>query len=74
MDIKNLLKMSVIDTAGQSVGKVENIEFNEDDGVITDIIVKLDNGLFSRDTEKINFDKVETIKDVVLLNTDIDLD
>jgi sporulation protein YlmC with PRC-barrel domain len=74
MDIKNLLKMDVIDTAGQSVGKVENIDFDENDGIITDIIVKLDKGIFSRDTEKIKFDKVETIKDVVLLNTDIDLD
>jgi sporulation protein YlmC with PRC-barrel domain len=68
MDIKDLLGIDVIDTSGQSVGKIDTVEFDKNDGNITDIIVKLDKGLFSRDTDKIEFNKIDTIKDVVLLN------
>jgi sporulation protein YlmC with PRC-barrel domain len=74
MDIKDFLGKDVVDKEGQSVGKIDNAEFNENDGEITEILIKLDKGVLSRDTDKVSFDKIDKISDVVLLNIKIDMD
>ncbi|RBQ24002.1 hypothetical protein ALNOE001_05500 [Candidatus Methanobinarius endosymbioticus] len=74
MDMKDFLDMEVIDTEGQSVGKIDTVEFDKNNGTIKKVVIKLDKGIFSRAKETITFDQIEKIKDVILLNVLIDMD
>ncbi|OQD58218.1 hypothetical protein MBBAR_24c00160 [Methanobrevibacter arboriphilus JCM 13429 = DSM 1125] len=74
MDMNDFLDMEVIDKEGQSIGKVDTVEFNEETGTINKIVIKLDKGIFSRAKETITFDQIKNIKDVVLLNIIVDMD
>ena len=74
MDMKDFLDMEVIDKEGQSIGKVDTVEFNEETGTINKIVIKLDKGIFSRAKETITFDQIKNIKDVILLNIVVDMD
>ncbi|WP_409201071.1 PRC-barrel domain-containing protein [Methanobrevibacter sp. DSM 116169] len=70
----DFIGMEVIDDEGKSIGKIDGVEFDEEEALITKVIVKLDKGIFSREKEKINYDKISKIKDVVLLKDSIDID
>ncbi|BBL62063.1 MAG: PRC-barrel domain-containing protein [Methanobrevibacter arboriphilus] len=74
MDMNDFLDMEVIDKEGQSIGKVDTVEFNEETGTINKIVIKLDKGIFSRAKETITFDQIKNIKDVILLNIVVDMD
>lgn len=74
MDMNDFLDMEVIDKEGQSIGKVDTVEFNEETGTINKIVIKLDKGIFSRAKETITFDQVKNIKDVILLDIVVDMD
>jgi sporulation protein YlmC with PRC-barrel domain len=74
MDMNDFLDMEVIDKEGQSIGKVDTVEFNEETGTINKIVIKLDKGIFSRAKETITFDQRKNIKDVILLNVIVDVD
>ena len=74
MDMNDFLDMEVIDKEGQSIGKVDTVEFNEETGTINKIVIKLDKGIFSRAKETITFDQIKNIKDVILLNIIVDMD
>jgi sporulation protein YlmC with PRC-barrel domain len=71
MEADDFIGMDVVDATGQNIGKIEDVDINDNNGIANDIIVKLDKGIFSRDTEKIKFDKIDNVKDVVLLNIKI---
>ena len=74
MDMNDFLDMEVIDKEGQSIGKVDTVEFNEETGTINKIVIKLDKGIISRAKETITFDQIKNIKDVILLNIVVDMD
>lgn len=74
MDMKDFIDMEVIDKDGQSIGKVDTVEFNELTGTINKIVIKLDKGIFSRAKETITFSQIAKVKDVVLLNIVVDMD
>ncbi|RBQ24003.1 hypothetical protein ALNOE001_05510 [Candidatus Methanobinarius endosymbioticus] len=74
VELKEILKMEVIDKAGQEVGKVKEIEFDETRGQIKNVTIDLDECLFSNEKRTVGYDQIRNITDNVLLNIVIDLD
>lgn len=71
MEANDFIGMSVVDASGQNIGKVDDVNIDESTGIAEDIVVKLDDGLFSKSKEKIKFSAVDNVKDVILLNIKI---
>jgi sporulation protein YlmC with PRC-barrel domain len=71
MEANDFIKMEVVDSTGQNIGKVEDVNINASTGLAEDIIIKLDDGIFSKSKEKIKFNSVNSVKDVILLNIEI---
>lgn len=71
MKIREFLGSIVLDKNANEVGKVDDIEFNPEDGKIEKITLTLQKNLFSRDELEIGFDDVATIGAYVILNKEI---
>ena len=71
MKIKEFVGSTVLDKNANEVGKVDDIEFNPEDGKIEKITLTLQKNLFSRDELEIDFDDVATIGAYVILNKEI---
>ena len=71
MKIREFLGSIVLDKNANEVGKVDDIEFNPEDGKIEKISLTLQKNLFSRDELEIDFDDVATIGAYVILNKEI---
>ena len=71
MKIREFLVSIVLDKNANEVGKVDDIEFNPEDGKIEKITLTLQKNLFSRDELEIDFDDVATIGAYVILNKEI---
>ena len=71
MKIREFLGSIVLDKNANEVGKVDDIEFNHEDGKIEKITLTLQKNLFSRDELEIDFDDVATIGAYVILNKEI---
>ena len=71
MKIREFLGSIVLDKNANEVGKVDDIEFNPEDGKIEKITLTLQKNLFSRDELEIDFDDVATIEAYVILNKEI---
>ncbi|WP_405285821.1 PRC-barrel domain-containing protein [Methanobrevibacter sp.] len=71
MKIREFLGSIVLDKNANEVGKVDDIEFNPEDGKIEKITLTLQKNLFSRDELEIDFDDVATIGAYVILNKEI---
>ncbi len=72
MKIKNFLGMKVLDTNANEVGKINDVEFDEDDGKIGDITISLKKNLLDKNNDIIvKYDNVKSIGDYVLLDIDI---
>lgn len=74
MDMNDFLGMDVIDNQGKNIGKIDSVEFDKFLGQINKIIIKLNKGFFSREKDSLDYSTIENIKDVVLLNVQIDMD
>lgn len=71
MKIREFLGSIVLDKNANEVGKVDDIEFNPEDGKIEKITLTLQKNLFSKDELEIDFDDVATIGAYVILNKEI---
>lgn len=74
IDAKKILNMQLVDSTGQNVGKVKTIEINGNTGKAEFIEIKLDKGIFSRETEKVRYEYVDNVHDVILLKVKIEMD
>ena len=71
MKIREFLGSTVLDKNANVVGKVENVDFNNESGQIETIILTLQKNIFSKDELEISFEDVATIGAYVILNKEI---
>ena len=71
MKIKEFLGSTVLDKNAYEVGKIDNVDFDVENGTIETVTLTLQKNLFSRDELEINFDDIQTIGTYVLLNKEI---
>ncbi|MDR2830981.1 MAG: PRC-barrel domain-containing protein [Methanobrevibacter sp.] len=74
MRIKNLLGMNVVDTNAKVVGKIEDLDFDQDIGKIQSLIISHKNNIISNKEITVSYSDIENLGDYVLLNIAIDLD
>ena len=72
MKIKEFIGSTVLDKNANVVGKVDNVDFNTEDGKIETITLTLQKNIFSRDELEINFEDIATIGAYVILNKEIE--
>ena len=71
MKIREFLGSTVLDKNANEVGKVDDIDFNPENGKIEKITLTLQKNIFSRDELEIEFDDVATIGAYVILNKEL---
>ncbi len=72
MRIKSLLGMKVLDTNANEVGKLNDVEFNEETGKIEIIFVSLKKNILDKNNDvQVQFENIKCIGDYVLLDIDI---
>lgn len=69
MRAKELFGTTVLDKNVKEVGKIDDIDIDTETGAVTTLIVSLQKGILSNDIIEIDFDKIATIGDYVLLST-----
>ncbi len=74
MRAKQLFGITVLDKKVNEVGKIEDLDIDTETGNVTKIIISLNKGILSNDSIEVDFDKIETIGDYILLNTVISKD
>ena len=72
MKIKQLLGMMALDANANEVGKIDDVDFNPEEGVINNITIILKKNFISSDKIEVDFEDVKSIGDYVLLNKEID--
>ena len=73
MFIDDILGMDVIDSVGQNIGKLDDVFFDDQDGTLKVISVKLKKGFLSKEVEQIQYSDIKGIRDVVLLDIELKL-
>lgn len=71
MKIKQLLGMMALDSNANEVGKIDDAEFDPEEGQITAITIVLKKNIISSNKIEIDFEDVKSIGDYVLLNKEI---
>lgn len=71
MRIKELLGMRVLDNDANDIGKVEDLEFNSENGQIEKIAVSLKKNMLSSDEILVYYDNIQSIGDYILLKINI---
>ena len=71
MKIKDFLGSTVLDKNAYEVGKIDNVDFDVENGTIGTVTLTLQKTIFSKDELEINFDDIQTIGAYVLLNKEI---
>ena len=71
MHAKQFFGITVLDKKVNEVGKVEDVDIDTETGNITTLIVSLQKGILSNDLIEVGYDKIATIGDCILLNTEI---
>ena len=71
MKIKEFLGSTVLDKNAYEVGKIDDVEFNPEEGKIEKITLTLQKNIFSKDELEIDFEDVATIGAYVILNKEI---
>ena len=71
MKIKQLLGMMALDANANEVGKIDDAEFDPEEGQITAITIVLKKNFISSNKIEIDFEDVKSIGDYVLLNKEI---
>ena len=72
MRAKELFGITVLDKNVRSVGKIEDVDIDTETGAITNLIISLNKGIFSNDAIEVEFEKIQTIGDYVLLSDEIE--
>ena len=71
MKIKQLLGMMALDANANEVGKIDDVEFDKEEGQITALTIVLKNNIISSNKIEVDFEDVKSIGDYVLLNKEI---
>lgn len=71
MRAKQFFGITVLDKNVKSVGKVEDIDIDTETGAVTTLVISLNKGILSNDSIEVEFDKIQTIGDYILLNSEI---
>ena len=71
MRVKKFIGSVVLDKNANEVGKVADVDFNNDTGAIETVILTLQKNIFSSDELEIEFSDIATIGAYVLLNKEI---
>ena len=71
MKIKQLLGMMALDANAHEVGKIEDVEFDKEEGKITSITIILKKNIISSNKIEVDFEDVKSIGDYVLLKVEI---
>ena len=71
MKIKQLLGMMALDANANEVGKIDDAEFDPQEGKITAITIVLKKNFISSNIIEIDFEDVKSIGDYVLLDKEI---
>ncbi len=71
MRARQFFGITVLDKKVNEVGKIEDVEIDTETGKVTTIVISLQKGILSNDSIEVDFDKIETIGDYILLNTEI---
>ena len=71
MRAKQFFGITVLDKTVNEEGKVEDVDIDTETGNITTLIVSLQKGILSNDLIEVGYDKIATIGDCILLNTEI---
>lgn len=71
MHAKQFFGITVLDKNVRAVGKVEDIDIDIETGDVKSLIISLNKGLFSNDAIEVDFEKIDTIGDYILLDTEI---
>ena len=71
MHAKQFFGITVLDKNVRAVGKVEDIDIDIETGDVQSLIISLNKGLFSNDAIEVDFEKIDTIGDYILLDTEI---
>ena len=71
MKIKQLLGMMALDANANEVGKIDDAEFDPQEGKINAITIVLKKNFISSNKIEIDFEDVKSIGDYVLLNKEI---
>lgn len=74
MRAKQFFGITVLDKNVNEVGKIEDVEIDTETGTVTTIVISLKKGILSNDSIEVDFDKIATIGDYILLNTEISKD
>ncbi|KZX17654.1 PRC-barrel domain protein [Methanobrevibacter cuticularis] len=69
MKVNKIIGKNVIDEEGNFVGKVGNIDIDEQNGYIKGIDVKERQGVLYYDPQIITFNQIEKISDDIFINT-----
>lgn len=71
MKIKQLLGMMALDANANEVGKIDDAEFDPEEGKINAITIVLKKNIISSNKIEVGFEDVKSIGDYVLLNKEI---
>lgn len=71
MKIKQLLGMMALDANANEVGKIDDVEFDKEEGQITALTIVLKKNIISSNKIEVDFEDVKSIGDYVLLNKEI---
>ena len=71
MKIKQLLGMMALDANANEVGKIDDAEFDPEEGKINAITIVLKKNFISSNKIEIDFEDVKSIGDYVLLNKEV---
>ena len=74
MRMKDLLGMQVLDIDAKDIGKVGDVDFDENSGQINKIAVSLKKNILSHDEVLVHFENIKSIGDYVLLAININKD
>ena len=71
MRAKQFFGITVLDKNVKEVGKIEDIDIDTKTGSVKTLVISLKKGIFSNDSIEVDFDKISTIGDYILLSTEI---
>ena len=71
MKLKQLLGMMALDANANEVGKIDDVEFDKEEGQITALTIVLKKNIISSNKIEVDFEDVKSIGDYVLLNKEI---
>lgn len=72
MRAKKFFGITVLDKNVKEVGRIDDVEIDTETGKVVSLIISLKKGILSNDEMEVEFDKIATIGDYILLNNVID--